>query len=119
MSADFNEHSPQILNHRLLFELQTSNAVIRSLFYLLLLFDLSMKFSAYNGLLPVVLAGPTLAAAASGDHGLPTYSLSDDPAFSSKLLVDLQNALSGGADIGLILGAAKDIQPGIMDSYYA
>ncbi|KAI1768420.1 Alpha/Beta hydrolase protein [Hypoxylon sp. FL1150] len=78
-----------------------------------------MKFSTYTGPLFAALAHSRLAAGVtnSTDEGLPTFQLGNNTAFNFEYLVALQNSLSGGADIGPVLGAVKDITPGDFDSY--
>lgn len=79
-----------------------------------------MKLSTYTGTLLAALAHTRLAAGATNktDESPPTYQLSNDTAFNFEYLVALQNALSGGSDIGPVLGAAKNIKPGDFDSYH-
>ena len=48
----------------------------------------------------------------------PTFQLGNDTAFNFEYLVALQNSLSGGSDIGPVLGAVKNIKPGDMESYF-
>lgn len=44
--------------------------------------------------------------------------MGNDTAFNSEFFVTLQNSLSGGADIGPVLGTVKNINPGDFDSYH-
>jgi pimeloyl-ACP methyl ester carboxylesterase len=67
-----------------------------------------------------ILAGwmPSLAAAASnGSDNSPTLPLSTDSAFNFQFLIALGDAITGGADIGPVLGAAKNIVPGDFASF--
>lgn len=50
--------------------------------------------------------------------GAPTFQLGNDTAFNFEHLVALQNSLSGGSDIGPVLGAVKNIKPGDIESYF-
>ena len=79
-----------------------------------------MKFSTCTGPLFAALAHSCLAAGATNetDDGPPTFQLGNDTAFNFEYLVALQNSLSGGSDIGPVLGAAKNIKPGDFDSYH-
>lgn len=49
---------------------------------------------------------------------VPTFQLGNDTGFNFEFLVALQNSLSGGSDIGPVLGAVKNIKPGDFDSYH-
>ncbi|KAF4460672.1 hypothetical protein FALBO_12539 [Fusarium albosuccineum] len=79
-----------------------------------------MKFSIYTGPLFVALAHSHVAAGATNntDQGPPTFQLGNDTAFNFEYLVALQNSLSGGSDIGPVLGVVKTIKPGDFDSYH-
>ncbi|KAL3449228.1 alpha/beta-hydrolase [Aspergillus insuetus] len=48
---------------------------------------------------------------------LPTLELSPDSNFNFNLVIALGNTLTGGADIGPVLGVAKNLTPGDFDSY--
>lgn len=78
-----------------------------------------MRFSIYAGLPLLVLAHPRLAPRDTNatDDGPPTLQLSNDTAFNFEYLVGLQNSLSGGADIGPVLGVAKNVEPGNLESF--
>lgn len=67
-----------------------------------------------NALTAALLLRP---ATAGNDTEGPTLPLSSDSTFNFQFLIALGNALSGGSDIGPVLGAAKNIIPGDMDSY--
>lgn len=56
-------------------------------------------------------------AATNTTDSNPTFSLSTDSAFNFQYLIALGNALTGGSDIGPVLGAAKNIKAGDMVSY--
>ncbi|KAJ3548240.1 hypothetical protein NM208_g1115 [Fusarium decemcellulare] len=79
-----------------------------------------MKFSTYTGSLFVALAHSHVAAGATNntDQDAPTFQLGNDTAFNFEYLVALQNSLSGGSDIGPVLGVVKTIKPGDFDSYH-
>ncbi|KAL4797614.1 putative hydrolases or acyltransferase [Aspergillus venezuelensis] len=47
----------------------------------------------------------------------PTYPLSPSPFFDIQFIIALQDALSGGADIAPVLGAAKHITPDSFESF--
>lgn len=78
-----------------------------------------MRITTYTAPLLVALAHSLLVIGASNntDEGAPTYQLGNDTAFNFEYIVALQNSLSGGSDIGPVLGAVKDITPGDFDSY--
>ena len=78
-----------------------------------------MKLSICTGALFVALAHSHLIVRAANktDQSPPTLQLGNDTAFNFEYLVALQNSLSGGADIGPVLGVAKNIKPGDFDSY--
>lgn len=59
----------------------------------------------------------SLAAAAANDSDSPTLPLSTDSAFNFQFLITLGDAITGGADIGPVLGAAKNIVPGDFASF--
>ncbi|TVY90550.1 20-hydroxy-prefusarin hydrolase [Lachnellula willkommii] len=59
----------------------------------------------------------SLAAAASNDSDSPTLPLSTDSAFNFQFLISLGDAITGGADIGPVLGAAKNVVPGDFASF--
>jgi pimeloyl-ACP methyl ester carboxylesterase len=79
-----------------------------------------MKFSIYTSPLLAALAHSRLAAGTTNDadQGAPTFQLGNNTAFNFEYLVALQNSLSGGSDIGPVLGAVKTIKPGDFDSYH-
>ncbi|KAK4506379.1 hypothetical protein PRZ48_000109 [Zasmidium cellare] len=79
-----------------------------------------MRSSTSTGYSLAALALSSLVVAASNGTNdyPPTYPLSTDPGFASEFVVALQNSLTGGADIGPVLGAVKNIKPGDMDSYH-
>ncbi|KAK1138539.1 hypothetical protein N8T08_002425 [Aspergillus melleus] len=85
-----------------------------------------MKASLFNGpavgLFAALLLGrPVLAANNTEDPDPPTLPLSTTPNFNFNFLVGLSNALSGGADIGPILGVAQKTEaaPGDFPFYTA
>ncbi|KAL4877364.1 Alpha/Beta hydrolase protein, partial [Aspergillus karnatakaensis] len=47
----------------------------------------------------------------------PTFQLSSDSNFNFNFVIALGNAVTGGSDIGPVLGVAKDAAPGDLDSY--
>ncbi|OJI99097.1 hypothetical protein ASPVEDRAFT_38561 [Aspergillus versicolor CBS 583.65] len=68
-----------------------------------------------------ILTSPLLAAlvsaAANQPNTYPTLQLSTDTAFNFEFLTALRNSLTGGSDIGPVLGVAQAIEPGNMTSY--
>ncbi|KAF2166694.1 hypothetical protein M409DRAFT_22752 [Zasmidium cellare ATCC 36951] len=66
----------------------------------------------------LVLSGLATGATNETSDYPPTYQLGNNTAFNSEFIVALQNSLSGGADIGPVLGAVKNIKPGDFDSYH-
>lgn len=58
-----------------------------------------------------------VSAASNKTDSNPTFQLSTDSSFNFQYLTALSNALSGGADIGPVLGAAKNIKDGDMKSF--
>lgn len=68
-----------------------------------------------------ILTSPLLAAlvsaAANQTNTYPTLQLSTDTAFNFEFLTALRNSLTGGSDIGPVLGVAQAIKPGNMTSY--
>lgn len=75
-----------------------------------------MKSPTYVGASLAALAPFSLAASES-DKSPPTFQIGNDTGFNFEFIVALQNARTGGSDIGPVLGAAKDIKPGDFDSY--
>ena len=76
--------------------------------------------SIYIGTLLAALAHSRLAdAAAVGNTSddQRVLMLSSDPTFHFDLLIPLAQATAGGADINPVLGAAKNIKAGDMDSF--
>jgi hypothetical protein len=59
---------------------------------------------------------PTSEPNNSSDNS-PTLELSPDSNFNFNLIIALGNALTGGADIGPVLGVAKNLIPGDFDAY--
>ncbi|SPO06810.1 probable hydrolases or acyltransferases (alpha/beta hydrolase superfamily) [Cephalotrichum gorgonifer] len=78
-----------------------------------------MKFSTYTGPLLAALVHSRLVAGATNktDDGPPTFQIGNDTAFNFEYLVALQNSVSGGSDIGPVLGVAKNVKPGDFASY--
>ncbi|KAH6685435.1 Alpha/Beta hydrolase protein [Plectosphaerella plurivora] len=84
-----------------------------------------MRLLTITGSFALILAHSHLAAGATNttnttdttETGPPTLQLSNDTAFNFEFLVGLQNSLSGGADIGPVLGVAKTIDPGNFTSF--
>jgi alpha-beta hydrolase superfamily lysophospholipase len=67
-----------------------------------------------------ILAAWTLfmaAVASNASDDSPTLLLSTDSAFNFQYLIALGDAITGGADIGPVLGAAKNIVPGNFTSF--
>ncbi|KAJ6786858.1 hypothetical protein PWT90_06207 [Aphanocladium album] len=73
----------------------------------------------YLGALTTALLYMQPAATKSATNKEPTLPLSSDSAFNFQFLIALGNAVTGGSDIGPVLGAARDIIPGDMASYSA
>ncbi|KAJ4145109.1 hypothetical protein LMH87_003969 [Akanthomyces muscarius] len=73
----------------------------------------------FLGALTTALLYMQPAAAAKNATDEPTLPLSSDSTFNFQFLIALGNALTGGSDIGPVLGAAKSIVPGDMASYSA
>ena len=97
---------------------------IRSVFhfflltYTLLLRLSIMRFSPlYVSSMVVALASQSLVAAAQNTDNEPILLLNNDTSFHFNILAGLGNAIHSGGDIGPILGAAKDIIPGDMESF--
>ncbi|TVY36344.1 20-hydroxy-prefusarin hydrolase [Lachnellula subtilissima] len=59
----------------------------------------------------------SLTEAAANNSDSPTLPLSTDSAFNFQFLITLGDAITGGADIGPVLGAAKNIVPGDFSSF--
>lgn len=76
------------------------------------------RTSASISLIASMLRGLSVRAASGAHDGMPTFALSNDTGFNSEFLVALQNSLSGGSDIGPVLGAVKNIKPGEFNSYH-
>lgn len=57
------------------------------------------------------------AAGVNKTSNTPTLELSTDSAFNFQYLIALGDAITGGSDITPVLGAAKNIKPGDMDSF--
>ncbi|KAJ0415901.1 Alpha/Beta hydrolase protein [Aspergillus carlsbadensis] len=53
----------------------------------------------------------------NSSSSLPTLELSPDSNFNFNLIIALGNTLTGGADIGPVLGVAKNLIPGDFDAY--
>lgn len=79
-----------------------------------------MRFPSFAGPIFAVLALSHELAMATEETSddPPTFQLSNNSNFNSEFLVGMQNALSGGADVGPVLGAAKRIEPGNTDSFH-
>ena len=80
---------------------------------------MKVSSSIYIGTLLAALAHRADAAAVgnTSDDQPPVLMLSSNPTFHFDLLVPLAQATAGGADINPILGAAKKIIAGDMDSF--
>lgn len=72
-----------------------------------------MKLSILTSSLLAALASAT----ANQTNIYPTLQLSTDTAFNFEFLTALRNSLTGGSDIGPVLGVAQAIKPGNMTSY--
>ncbi|KAL4955325.1 putative hydrolases or acyltransferase [Aspergillus filifer] len=59
----------------------------------------------------------TDANSSSSSENAPTYPLSTSTFFSMQFIIALQDALSGGADIAPVLGAAKNTIPDSFESF--
>ncbi|OQE17322.1 hypothetical protein PENSTE_c021G10302 [Penicillium steckii] len=57
------------------------------------------------------------AAGYNKTDSTPTFQLSTDSSFNFQYLTALASALTGGSDIGPVLGAAKNIKDGDMNSF--
>ncbi|RMJ18154.1 hypothetical protein CDV36_002131 [Fusarium kuroshium] len=72
----------------------------------------------YTGPLLATLLNSRVASAAVYDTtNSPVLLLSNDSTFNFDLLTPLGEAITGGADVGPVLGAAKEIEPGNMTSF--
>ena len=77
-----------------------------------------MKLSSLStGPLLAALLHWSLTAGANTTSDDPVLLLSSDETFHFNLLIALGDAIAGGADVGPVLGAAKNIQAGNMTSY--
>lgn len=65
----------------------------------------------------VTLASHSLITAAQDADNEPVLLLNNDTSFHFNILAGLGNAIYSGGDIAPILGAAKDITPGDMESF--
>ena len=94
--------------------------ILLSKYLFTVIHSLNMKFSTATGSILAVLGNSHLVAGATNDtnNGPPTFQLGNDTAFNFEFLVALQNSLSGGSDIGPVLGVVKTIKPGDFDSYH-
>lgn len=72
-----------------------------------------MKLSFFTSSLLAAL----VSAAANETNAYPTLQLSTDTAFNFEFLTALRNSLTGGSDIGPVLGVAQAVKPGDMASY--
>ena len=77
---------------------------------------MKLSSSAYGPLLAALLHSGVASAAYSTANST-MLSLSNDSTMNFDLLTPLGESITGGADIGPILGAAKEIQPGNMTSF--
>lgn len=102
-------------NSLILCPIQSSNIFTRN--HILQLSLQAQPNMRYSGALTAALL--SLRPAAAKNFSEPTLPLSSDTAFNFQFLIALGNAVSGGSDIGPVLGAAKDIVPGDMASYSA
>ncbi|KAL2862425.1 alpha/beta hydrolase family protein [Aspergillus lucknowensis] len=59
----------------------------------------------------------SIARADNNPNPYPTFQLSNDSTFNFNFVIALGNALTGGSDIGPVLGVAKDVIPGDFNSY--
>ncbi|OOF91801.1 hypothetical protein ASPCADRAFT_176350 [Aspergillus carbonarius ITEM 5010] len=57
------------------------------------------------------------AAGVNETNDIPTLELGTDSAFNFQFLIALGDAITGGSDIAPVLGAAKNIQAGDMNSF--
>lgn len=80
---------------------------------------IGMQLPSFHSILLYSLLFSPLAAAqnASTEEEPPIYLLSQDDSFHFELLLPLGEAIYGGADIGPVLGAAKVIKVGDMESF--
>lgn len=76
-----------------------------------------MKLSFHTGPLLAALLHSRSVTGNSSTGNPPTFQLSTDSAFNFQYLIALGDALTGGADITPVLGAAYNIKPGDMASY--
>ncbi|TQV99328.1 hypothetical protein V2A60_004801 [Cordyceps javanica] len=80
---------------------------------------ISMRFLGALTTALLYMQPASAASAANNATDEPTLPLSSDTTFNFQFLIALGNALSGGSDIGPVLGAARNIVPGDMASYSA
>ncbi|XRM45256.1 hypothetical protein ABZX51_008357 [Aspergillus tubingensis] len=76
-----------------------------------------MRLSISIYALLAVFSSCSSAAGVNTTSDAPTLQLSTDSAFNFQYLIALGDALTGGADIAPVLGAAKYITAGDMDSF--
>ncbi|KAJ4310335.1 hypothetical protein N0V84_011018 [Fusarium piperis] len=73
--------------------------------------------SAYTGPLLAALLNPLVASAAYDTSNSSLLLLSNDSTMNFDLLTPLGESITGGADVGPVLAAAKDIEAGNMTSF--
>jgi hypothetical protein len=78
---------------------------------------MKLHSSAYISPLLAALLHSRVASAAYSTAHSPLLLLSNDSTMNFDLLTPLGEAITGGADVGPILGAAKAIQAGNMTSF--
>ncbi|GKZ23298.1 hypothetical protein AbraIFM66951_011691 [Aspergillus brasiliensis] len=76
-----------------------------------------MRISICIYVLLTVFSSCSSAAGTNQTSNIPTLELGTDSAFNFQYLIALGDALTGGSDIAPVLGAAKNIKPGDMDSF--
>ncbi|KAJ5570465.1 uncharacterized protein N7459_009895 [Penicillium hispanicum] len=78
---------------------------------------MKLHSSAYTGPLLAAVLHSGIASAAYSTANSSMLLLSNDSTMNFDLLTPLGESITGGADVGPILGAAKDIQAGNMTSF--
>ena len=78
---------------------------------------MKLPYSAYTSPFLAALLHASIASAQYSAANSPLLLLSNDSTMNFDLLTPLGESITSGADIGPILAAAKDIQPGNMTSF--
>ncbi|KAK3180441.1 hypothetical protein K4F52_008169 [Lecanicillium sp. MT-2017a] len=79
---------------------------------------MKLHTSTYTGPILAALLQSRMATAAYSTENSPILLLSNDSTFNFDLLTPLGESITGGGDVGPILGAAKSIEAGNMTSFF-